>query len=625
MVKKRHSGLLVVGAIGVVFGDIGTSPLYALQAIFGISSLSLTSSDIKGAISLVIWSVTLVVTLKYIGLIMRANNRGEGGIMALIALIWHTRLAKRRKAVFTVLSLVGVSLFFGDSIITPAISVLSAVEGAKLVAPQLGSFIVPITLVILAGLFALQSRGTGAIGVLFGPIMITWFLVSGVAGMTQIIQHPSILAALLPTAAVDFFVSHPLQGFIAMGAVVLAITGTEALYADMGHFGRRAISHGWLLLVFPALILTYLGQGALITQHPEAIASPFFLMFPAELQLPVIILATFATLIASQAVISGAFSLARQAVALGFLPRLTIKHTSKEEVGQVYLPFLNWVIAGLVALVVIGFGSASKLAGAFGMAVSGTLAIDTILFLAVMYLTWKRKVVVVVITGVLLLSVDLLFLSSSFTKLFHGAWLPIGLAIASFTILSTWHKGHRIISRERHLLEGSLHDFVQKLRHARVPRIPGQAIYLGHSVGNAPLALHMTVEQLRELHQNVVVVSVKTVHLPHVPERSRVIFDGLGHPDDNISHVTLQFGYKDTPNVPRALEIARHQSSEIDFDPREATYFISLARPVITRNKRMSMWRKHLYLAMMRNASKPTDFFKLPLDRTVEMSSYVEL
>lgn len=625
MVKKRHSGLLVVGAIGVVFGDIGTSPLYALQAIFGVSSLSLTPEDIRGVISLIIWSVTLVVTVKYISLIMRANNRGEGGIMALIALIWRTRLAKRKKAVFTILSLIGVSLFFGDSIITPAISVLSAVEGTKLIAPQLTQFVVPITLTILAGLFALQSKGTGTIGVLFGPIMIAWFIVSAIGGLMHVIDYPAILSALLPGVAVEFFLSHPLQGFIAMGAVVLAITGTEALYADMGHFGRPAISHGWLLLVFPALLLTYLGQGALVTQHPEAIHSPFFLMFPQELQLPVIILATFATLIASQAVISGAFSLARQAVALGFLPRLTIKHTSREEVGQVYLPFLNWIMAGLVAMVVVGFGSASNLASAFGMAVSGTLAIDTILFLAVMYLTWKRKIVVVAITGILLLSVDLLFLSSSFTKLFHGAWLPICLAITAFIILSTWHKGHRIISRERHLLEGSLQDFVNKLHHSRVPRIPGYAIYLGHNAGNAPLALHMTVDQLKELHKNVVVVSVKTAHIPHVPERSRIMFDGLGHPHDNISHVTLQFGYKDTPNVPRALEYARHQSSEIDFDPRKATYFISIAQPVIGRSHRMSRWRKHLYLAMMRNASRPTDFFKLPLDRTVEMSSFVEL
>ncbi|MBI3889883.1 KUP/HAK/KT family potassium transporter [Candidatus Saccharibacteria bacterium] len=625
MVKKRHSGLLVVGAIGVVFGDIGTSPLYVLQAIFGVSSLSLTPEDIRGVISLIIWSVTLVVTVKYISLIMRANNRGEGGIMALIALIWRTRLAKRKKAVFTILSLIGVSLFFGDSIITPAISVLSAVEGTKLIAPQLTQFVVPITLTILAGLFALQSKGTGTIGVLFGPIMIAWFIVSAIGGLMHVIDYPAILSALLPGVAVEFFLSHPLQGFIAMGAVVLAITGTEALYADMGHFGRPAISHGWLLLVFPALLLTYLGQGALVTQHPETIHSPFFLMFPQELQLPVIVLATFATLIASQAVISGAFSLARQAVALGFLPRLTIKHTSREEVGQVYLPFLNWIIAGLVAMVVIGFGSASNLASAFGMAVSGTLAIDTILFLAVMYLTWKRKIIVVAITGILLLSVDLLFLSSSFTKLFHGAWLPIGLAVAAFIVLSTWHKGHRIISRERHLLEGSLQDFVNKLHHSRVPRIPGYAIYLGHNVGNAPLALHMTVDQLKELHKNVVVVSVKTAHIPHVPERSRIVFDGLGHPHDNISHVTLQFGYKDTPNVPRALEYARHQSAEIDFDPRKATYFISIAQPVVGRNHRMSRWRKHLYLAMMRNASRPTDFFKLPLDRTVEMSSFVEL
>lgn len=625
MVKKRHSGLLVVGAIGVVFGDIGTSPLYAMQAIFGVSSLTVTPSDIRGVISLIIWSVIFVVTVKYIGLIMRANNRGEGGIMALIALIWKTKLAKKRKAIFTILSLVGVSLFFGDSIITPAISVLSAVEGTKLIAPQLSSFIIPITLVILAGLFALQSKGTGTIGVLFGPIMIAWFLVSAIGGLSHIIAYPSILSALLPTVAVEFFASHPLQGFLAMGAVILAITGTEALYADMGHFGRSAISSGWLFLVFPALLLTYLGQGALVSLHPEAIVSPFFLMFPVELQLPVILLATCATLIASQAVISGAFSLARQAIALGFLPRLTIKHTSKEEIGQVYLPFINWVIAGLVALVVVSFGSSAKLASAFGMAVSGTLVIDTLLFLAVMYLTWKRKFIVVIATGALLLSVDLLFLTSNITKLFHGAWLPIGLACLAFIILSTWHKGRRIISKERHLLEGSLFDFVQKLHRSHVPRIPGYAIYLGHNAGNAPLALHMTLEQLKELHQNVVVVSVQTAHEPHIPEKSRIVFDGLGHPDDNISHVTLRFGYKDTPNVPRALELARHQSSEIDFDPHKATYFISMTHPVIARNHRMMRWRKRLYITMVRNASNPTDFFKLPLNRTVEISSYIEL
>lgn len=625
MAKKKHGAWLFIGAVGVVFGDIGTSPLYALQAIFGSGGASLSSADIKGVLSLIVWSLILVVTVKYIGLVMRANNHGEGGIMALIALIWRTKIAQKQKAVYTLLALIGVSLFFGDSVITPAISVLSAVEGTKLITPALSAYTVPITIAILIGLFALQARGSGTLGKLFGPVMIVWFLVSGAGGLAQIINHPDILNALLPTHAIHFFALHPVQGFIAMGAVILAITGTEALYADMGHFGRPMIRRAWLWLVFPALVLNYLGQGALITLHPEAIKSSYFLLFPEQLHLPIIILATLATLVASQAVISGAFSLARQAVALGFAPRLTIRHTSTEEAGQVYVPGLNWLLALLVIATVIGFGSASSLAGAFGMAVSGTLAIDSILFLVVMYALWKRWAVLVVLTGTLLLSVDLLFISSGITKLLHGAWLPIGLAVTGFIVLSTWHKAHTIISHERHHLEGSLRDFVIKLRSLHVQRIPGYAVYLGQHAGNAPLALHTTLEQLHELHENVVIVTVTTSDKPHIAPTSRVVFDGLGHPDDGISHVTLQFGYKDTPNIPKALELARAKSKEVDFDPYKASYFISLTKPTITKNHRMAKWRKLLYVAMDRNANHPTDFFKLPLDRTIEMTSHVEL
>lgn len=343
------------------------------------------------------------------------------------------------------------------------------------------------------------------------------------------------------------------------------------------------------------------------------------------MQLPVIILATLATLIASQAVISGAFSLTRQAVQLGFAPRLSILHTSREEIGQVYIPLLNWIIAILVFLVVISYGSSAHLAGAFGMAVAGTLAIDTILFLAIMRTSWKRSIFLVIITGIALLGVDILFLSSSLSKLLHGAWLPITIAIVGFTLLSTWYKGHTIISRERQRLEGPLLDFVTTLRASTILRSPGYAVYIGHHAGNAPLALHATLERLHELHENVVVVTVQTTNTPHVPEHSRVIFDGLGHPDDGISHVTLQFGFKDIPNVPRALQSARTRSHEVDFDPYEASYFISLAEPTIAANHRMAKWRKLLYVFMDRNAVRPSHFFKLPLDKTVEMSSFVEL
>jgi KUP system potassium uptake protein len=348
-------------------------------------------------------------------------------------------------------------------------------------------------------------------------------------------------------------------------------------------------------------------------------------LFPPWAQLPVIILATAATLIASQAVITGAFSLTRQAVQLGFAPRLTIRHTSREEIGQVYVPALNWLIAGLVLLIIVAFGTSANLAGAFGMAVSGTLAIDTILLLVIMRRAWHRPFIIVAVTGLLFITIDLLFLSSSASKLLHGAWLPITIALAGFTLLTTWYKGHTIISRERHRAEGTLQSFVTRLHHTHIPRIPGYAVYLGQHIGNAPLALHETLDQLHEVHENVVVVTVQTSDTPHVPERSRVVFDGLGHPDDGISHVTLQFGYKDIPNVPKALEVARTKSPEVDFDPYTATYFTSIGQPTIVHNHRMAKWRKLLYLFMDRNANNPSDYFKLPLDHTVEMRSFLEL
>lgn len=625
MNTKKRSALLAIGAIGVVFGDIGTSPLYALQAIFGVSQLPFSQVDIMGAISLIIWAITLVVTIKYIGLIMRADNNGEGGIMALIALVKRTSISHRNKFYLTLLGLVGVSLFYGDSVITPAISVLSAVEGTRLIAPQLSSAIVPITLIILAGLFLLQARGTGSLGRLFGPIMLTWFTVSAIAGAVQVFQNPQILEALSPLTAASFFISHPLAGFLAMGAVILSITGAEALYADMGHFGRPAITKAWFFLVFPALLLTYLGQGALVIKSPDAISSAYFLMFPDWLHIPVILLATLATLIASQAVISGAFSLTRQAVQLGFAPRLTIRHTSQHEAGQIYVPALNWILTLLVFITVIGFGSSANLAGAFGFAVCGALAVDTLFLIFIMKRVWHLAMSFVIITALVYLTIDALFLSSSMSKLLHGAWMPITIALVGFTLFTTWYRGHMFISRERQRAEGSLISFVRKLRRSDVPRIPGYAVYLGQHAGNAPLALHETLEQLHELHENIAVVTVQTTDKPHIAERSRIVFDGLGHPDDGISHVTLRFGYKDTPNVPKALELAREKSSEIDFDPYKATYFTSVSQPVITHNHRMAKWRKKLYLFMDRNATNPSDYFKLPLERTVEMRSFLEL
>lgn len=625
MGKKRQSVWLVIGAIGVVFGDIGTSPLYALQAIFGASGLQLTAHEIQGVISLILWSITLIVTIKYISLLMRVNNHGEGGIMALVGLVRKTHSNKKHLLLFTLIGFVGISLFYGDGIITPAISVLSAVEGTKLVFPAAAPLVIPISIVILAGLFWLQAKGTGAIGKLFGPIMILWFAVSATGGLMQIIAHPAILHSLLPTTALGFIIEHPFQAFIAMSAVILAITGAEALYADMGHFGKRPIRIAWLLIIFPALTLTYLGQGALASVQPEAIASAYYLMFPDWLHLPIIILATVATLIASQAVIAGVFSLAWQAVRLGFLPRMNIQHTSRYEYGQIYIPLLNWTMFAFVVAIIIGFGSAKNLTAMFGMAVSGTLLVDTIFLLIIMYKLWRSPIIAIIAVAIGIMSLELLFVTAGTSKLLHGAWVPILVAVIVFTVMSTWYKGHMIIKRERSEEEGSLSDFVARLRRARVPRVKGHAIYLGHHTGNAPTALHATLDQLHELHERVVVVTVKTTDDAHVPERSRIVFDELGHPDDGISHLTLRFGYKDIPNVPHALELARSKSPEVDFNPYTATYFTSVTQPVIVHNRRMARWRKQLYLFLDRNADNHSDYFRLPIDRTIEMRAFLEL
>lgn len=625
MTKKRQVNWLLIGAIGVVFGDIGTSPLYALQSIFTLSGLQLHPNDIYGIISLILWSVMIVVTFKYISLLMRVDNHGEGGIMALVGLVRRTHTNKKTATLFTLVGIIGISLFYGDGIITPAISVLSAVEGTNLVFPAAAPFVIPLALTILAGLFLLQSRGTSRIGKLFGPIMILWFVTSAIGGLTQIIQHPDVLISLLPTTALGFVFAHPLQSFIAMGAVILAITGAEALYADMGHFGRRPITQAWLFVVLPALTLTYLGQGALVSAHPSAISSAYYLMFPEWLHLPVIILATCATLIASQAIIAGVFSLTWQAVRLGLLPRLHINHTSRYEFGQVYIPLLNWTMFLLVIAVVVGFGTSKNLAAMFGMAVSGTLIIDTIFLLIIMRRLWKLSWPPIIATGTVLLALELTFFIASGAKFFHGAWVPVLVAIIGFIIMSTWYKGHEIIRRRRREEESTLQEFVTRLRRSKVPRTRGHAVYIGHHAGNAPMALQATLDQLHELHEHVVVVTIKTTDAAHVPEKQRAIFDELGHPDDGIGHLTLKFGYKDIPNIPHALELARHKSPEIDFNPFSATYFISIVQPTIVHNKRMARWRKHLYLFMDRNADNSSKYFKLPLDHTIEMRSYIEL
>jgi KUP system potassium uptake protein len=629
--NKLQKGMigLMIGALGVVFGDIGTSPLYAMSAAFGRLGfhLAINQQNVFGVISLILWSIGLVVSIKFIRYIMRADNEGEGGIMALVTLIKNAKLRSQYKWFFLILGIVGVALFYGDSTITPAISVLSAVEGLKVVNTNLASFVVPVTLVILTMLFVIQRYGTGFLGKLFGPIMLLWFVTIGIGGGWQILQHTSVLIALSPYTAIHFFVAQPGVAFIAMGAVVLAITGTEALYADMGHFGRAPIAKSWFWIVFPSLLLCYMGEGALLVHNHAAAANPLFLLFPAFLHIPVVLLATVATVIASESVISGAFSLTRQAVQLDFLPKMLIMHTSKREGGRIYLPFVNTVLFIVVAALVILFGSSVRLANAYGVAVSGTLAIDTILFLVIMRSVWHKSKRLVLLTGLAFLPIDLLFVSSTIPKILHGGWVPVLIGLVLFIIITTWIKGQRVVARERRALEGSLQGFIDKIQQEQPPvrRVPGTAVYIGHHADLAPLALHATFKDLHELQEQVVILSVDLTTAAHIPEDKRAVIDDLGYEHDGIRHVHLSFGFHDKVNIPETLKSIHLYNPEFNVNLDNAAYFISLSRIIPSKRHNLFRWRKSLYCLMARNAISTSDYYKLPIGRTVEMSSLIRL
>jgi KUP system potassium uptake protein len=630
MTKTKKVGLLLsLGALGVVFGDIGTSPLYAMQALFGEQShkLAATHANVYGVVSLIIWAITLVVSVKYILFLMRTHNAREGGVMALVSLVKKSTIGHHRKAFLLSLGLIGVALFYGESVITPAISVLSAVEGLKVSHLQLDNFIVPIGIAILLFLFWLQRYGTATIGKLFGPIMSVWFIVIAIAGLNQVIQHPDILLSLLPTTALGFFWQHPLSGLIAMTAVVLAITGAEALYADMGNFGRKPIARAWFWLVFPALALNYMGQAALLVHVPLARANPFFMLFPENTRIAVVALATIATLIASQAVISGAFSLTRQAVQLGFLPKMVIRHTSAKENGQVYIPFINGLLFIIVVLIAIGFGSSEKLAGAYGIAVSGTLAISSVLYLSLMKHMRRKPLFVIVILGFIFLTIELLFVVTNLSKIPHGGWLPLLLGSLILVLITTWIKGQKIIRREREEIEGTLPQFVSSIHHRTppLPRLTGSAIYINHHRNLAPLALHAVVKDFGELPENVIIVSVKISEEAHIRDKKRIVYDPLTYSNDGLSHLIVTFGFHDIPDVPKALELVCGTTPELQFDPNNVAYFISQARINRTGHRNLSKWRKVLYSLMVRLAVPSTDLFKLPPDRTILISTSIDL
>jgi KUP system potassium uptake protein len=629
-VPRKASPVLIVGALGVVFGDIGTSPLYALQTVFSVDQgeVKPTAEDVYGVISLVFSSVTLIVSVKYVLVVMRADNNGEGGVMALSALARRTMhsVHGRRLALVAALGVLGASLFYGDSVITPGISVLSAVEGLSVTGLGISHLVLPIAATILTLLFLGQRWGTARVGSLFGPVMVVWFVVLAVSGLAEVLRQPEIIRALLPTYAAGFVVAHPGIAFIALGAVVLSITGAEALYADMGHFGRPAISRAWFSVAFPALTLNYLGQGGLILTDPTAISSPFFLLVPGWARLPLVMLATAATVIASQAVISGAFSMSRQAMQLGFLPPLTVRHTSGREVGQIYLPAVNAMMFVAVLLVMLTFQSSQGLATAYGVSVTGALLIDTMLLLVVArtlfhWPTWKLAIAAVAFGGT-----EAMFLAANLTKVFHGGWLPLLIAAVTFTVMTTWQKGRTIITDKRNREEGPLAHFVEQLHANPVTRIPGTAVFPHPTKQTTPLALRANVEHNQVLHEHVVIVSALTQNIPHVPVDQQVGVDDLGYARDGIVHLLLQYGFADDLDIPSRLRRAAGRDGwELEFDPDTASYFISRATLTYSGGAGMSRWRSLLFIALARNAADPSARFGLPAQRTVVMGTRLNI
>jgi KUP system potassium uptake protein len=623
---------LVVGALGVVFGDIGTSPIYTLQTVFNPSDphpVPVSTENVYGVVSLVFWSVMIIVTVTYVLLAMRADNDGEGGVMALISLLrrWSDRQGARAGLILAGVGIFGAALFFGDSMITPAISVLSAVEGLKVTQPSLAELVVPITAVIILVLFLFQRRGTHAVARLFGPVMILWFVTIGAFGVTGIAEHPEILRALSPTYALGFLAGHLDIAFFALAAIVLSVTGAEALYADMGHFGRRSITRAWLLLVLPACVLSYFGQGAMILADPANISAPFFLLAPEWARVALVVLATAATVIASQAVISGAFSVASQAAQLGYLPRLRVAHTSASQIGQIYVPWINWILLAAVLTLVFAFQTSAALAFAFGMAVTGTITISTLLFFVVARLKWRTSWWLLGIGAGLLLLVDLLFFAANLTKLVHGAWLPLAIGLVAFTVMITWQKGRQIVTRERERREGSLDEFVEYLREQRssLVQVPGTAVFLNRGKKTTPLALRANVEHNKVRHEHIVIVSVDVQPVPRVSADERVVIDSLHYRDDGIVHVTIRTGYMQTPNVPRILRSLKPETVEGELQLGQASYFLSKIELRSGDAPTMARWRKRLFLATAHLTADAAERFGLPRDRVVTLGSQIEV
>ena len=617
---KESLTALAVGAIGVVFGDIGTSPLYSLKESFiGHHPLAVDPAHIFGVLSLIFWTMMLIVTIKYVFVILHADNKGEGGSLALLALIGRKLGETRWTGAMAMLGLIATALFYGDAIITPAISVLSAVEGLTVVHPAFEQFVLPLSIVILIGLFAIQSRGTAAVGKLFGPVMLVYFAVIAVLGVSGIMQAPEVLWAINPWYAVNFFLLDPTLAFLALGSVVLAVTGAEALYADMGHFGRRAIMVAWLWGAFPCLLLNYLGQSAMLLKHPAMVENPFFLMAPDWARLPLVILATLATIIASQAVISGAFSVSQQAIQLGFLPRIRIQHTSASAAGQIYVPLINWGLLVLVIVLVLGFRTSSNLASAYGIAVTGTMFITACMLGVLTFAVWKwPPLVASLVTGAFLI-VDGAYFASNVTKIPDGGWFPLLVAAITFTILTTWATGRRIL-RDRLAEDTMAFDLFLGSVAGRVRRVSGTSVFLSSTADGIPPALLHNLKHNHVLHDRVVVLTVITEGVPHVPEPKRREVEDMG---SGFYRMLIHVGFMDEVDIP--AELVSETRAGGPFKPMETSYFLARQTLIPSARPGMAIWREQLFAWMVRNASSAMEFFKLPTNRVIELGSQLEI